>query len=154
VAKKKLSGLMPLCEGCRLNMVIPADVGEISGICEGVLQVVREMGIAPGSEFESETALREALANAIKHGCQGEAAQKVQCCVTCEESGEILIVVRDPGPGFQPSEVESPTSGPSLLSHHGRGIYLINQLMDEVQSEREGREIQMRKRGRSSGTTV
>ena len=150
---KRLSGLMPLCSGCRLNMVIPADVGEISGLCEGVLQVVRDMGIATGSEFEIETALREALANAIEHGCQSEATKKVQCCVTCEDSGEVLIVVRDPGPGFEPSEVESPTAGPALLSDHGRGIYLINQLMDEVQFERDGREIQMRKRGRGSQPT-
>lgn len=150
---RKLSGLMPLCSGCRLNMVIPADVREISSVCDGVMQVVRDMGIATGSEFEIETALREALANAIKHGCQGEATKKVQCCVTCEDSGEILIVVRDPGPGFRPSEVANPTAGPSLLSDHGRGIFLINQLMDEVQFEKDGREIQMRRLGRGMQTT-
>ena len=40
---------------------------------------------------------------------------------------------------------DSPTDGESLFSDHGRGIYLINKLMDEVKYERNGSEIHMRK---------
>jgi anti-sigma regulatory factor (Ser/Thr protein kinase) len=145
---RKLSGLLPVCSACHLDMVIPANVGAISGVCDGVLQVLREMGRADGEELAIETALREALANAIKHGCRNDANMKVQCCVACEESGEIVIVVRDPGPGFRPSEVPSPVDAPGLLKDHGRGIHLINEFMDEVRFEQDGREIQMRKRSR------
>jgi anti-sigma regulatory factor (Ser/Thr protein kinase) len=36
--------------------------------------------------------------------------------------------------------------GQNIFSNHGRGIYLINQLMDEVQFQKNGTEIHMIKR--------
>jgi serine/threonine-protein kinase RsbW len=57
-----------------------------------------------------------------------------------------LIVVRDPGPGFRPDSLPNPVVGENLFSSHGRGIYMINQLMDEVSFRRGGTEIHMRKR--------
>jgi len=69
----------------------------------------------------------------------------VECCVVCTESSDLVIVVRDPGEGFSPSAVPNPLTPENLHSTHGRGIYLINQLMDEVSFERNGAEIRMRK---------
>jgi anti-sigma regulatory factor (Ser/Thr protein kinase) len=92
-------------------------------------------------------ALREALANAIEHGCQGDPAKSIQCCVAGDESGDIAIVVRDPGTGFDPSAVPDPRRADRLLSDGGRGIHLINEFMDEVRFAHDGCEIQMSKRG-------
>jgi serine/threonine-protein kinase RsbW len=58
----------------------------------------------------------------------------------------ILIVVRDPGPGFDPGTIPNPCVGENVYSNHGRGIFLINQLMDEVKFARNGTEIHMVKR--------
>ena len=66
--------------------------------------------------------------------------------MACDESKGMLIVVRDPGPGFDPAAIPSPTLGHNIYRHHGRGIYLINQLMDEVSFEKGGTEIRMSKR--------
>ena len=44
-----------------------------------------------------------------------------------------------------PAQIESPLVGENIFSTHGRGIYLINQLMDSVRFERGGTEIHMRK---------
>ncbi len=57
----------------------------------------------------------------------------------------MLIVVRDPGPGFDPAKLPTQMNGEEIFSTHGRGIYLINQLMDEVKVLRGGTEIHMRK---------
>jgi anti-sigma regulatory factor (Ser/Thr protein kinase) len=146
----KLSALIPLCSGCRLNIVIPADYAAISRVSDGVLQVLREMRLLSGREHEVEAALREALANAIEHGCRGDRSKQVQCCVACDEGGDLLIVVRDPGPGFDVSAVPDPRQAALLLRDGGRGIHLINEFMDEVRYAEDGREIQMRKRGRTS----
>jgi len=69
----------------------------------------------------------------------------VECCVACTESSDVVILVRDPGEGFIPSAVPNPLAGENVHATHGRGIYLINQLMDEVSFERNGAEIRMRK---------
>ena len=58
---------------------------------------------------------------------------------------EFLVKAPDPGaiwvfaagsliwkPGFDPADIPSPIQGKELFSSHGRGIYLINELMDDV----------------------
>jgi anti-sigma regulatory factor (Ser/Thr protein kinase) len=145
---QRLSGLIPACATCKLDVTIPAKLDAISPVVDGVLQIAREMKCAQGYEHNVELALREALANAILHGCNSDPTKKVECCVVCEGSSEIVIVVRDPGEGFRPEAVPNPLLGANVLSTHGRGIYLINQLMDEVQFEARGTEIQMRKKSR------
>jgi len=101
-------------------------------------------GGAAGKEWEIRLALEEALLNAIEHGCGGDPAKEVQCSVLCDQERGMLIVVRDPGPGFNPASVPSPIVGQNLYAARGRGIYLINQLVDQVRFERGGTEIHMR----------
>jgi serine/threonine-protein kinase RsbW len=103
------------------------------------------MKCGAGKEFQIELALREALANAIVHGCGNDPSKNVEFCVACDETRGLLIVVRDPGSGFDPASIPSPITGQNVFSEHGRGIFLISQLMDEVHFERGGTEIHMRK---------
>jgi serine/threonine-protein kinase RsbW len=137
-------------DGSRLEplllLEIPGRLEAISPVVEEVLAIARQAGCAVGKEFEVEVSLREALANAIRHGCERQPHKKVQICVACDSERGILIVVRDPGRGFDPQRIPSPVKGGNLLVSGGRGIYLINQLMDEVSIERGGTEIRMLKR--------
>lgn len=130
----------------QLDTEVPGRLEAISPVVDRVLGIVATMGCAAGKEFHIETAFREALANAIRHGCAGDPEQKVQVCVACDEERGMLIVVRDPGPGFDPRRLPSPIEGRNLISDHGRGIFLINELMDDVSFERGGTEIHMRAR--------
>ena len=129
----------------RIEVTLNADPDAISPVVEGIMEMARRMECASGKEFEVETALREALANAILHGCKNDTTKKVQCCVACDEQRGLLIIVRDPGSVFEPTEIPDPLCGENIYSNHGRGIFLINQLMDEVRFERNGTEIHMRK---------
>src|SRR5450759_4898834 len=129
----------------RIEVTLNADPTAIGPVVEGIMEMARRLECAAGKEFEIETALREALANAIIHGCKNDPIKKVQCCVGCDDERGMLIVVRDPGSGFDPFAIPDPCRGENIYSNHGRGIYLINQLMDEVKFERNGTEIQMRK---------
>ncbi len=129
----------------RLDLEIPASPAAITPVVDTVLAVLRDQKCASGNEFAVETSVREALANAITHGCAGDPNKRVRCCVACDEAHGMLIIVRDPGEGFDPKSLQDPTSGQNLYSEHGRGIYLINQLMDDVQFHHGGTEIHMRK---------
>jgi serine/threonine-protein kinase RsbW len=131
----------------RLSMIIPADSARISAVTDSIMEVVAEMGCAAGKEFEIDLAIREALANAVIHGCGKDPSKQVEVSVECDPENGMLIVVRDPGSGFDPRTVPSPIEGQNLYSSHGRGIYLINKLMDEVHFARGGTEIRMRKGG-------
>ncbi len=130
----------------KLEFTLPADPQAISPVVEQIMHGLRGTPCMKGSEFEVETALREALANAIVHGAKNDPTKQVECWVACDEERGIVIVVRDPGPGFDPQAVPNPLMAENLHSNHGRGIFLINRLMDEVRFEKNGTEIQMRKR--------
>jgi serine/threonine-protein kinase RsbW len=129
----------------RFEVTLPADVAAISPVVGWVMRLVGELENTEGKEFEIEMALREALANAILHGCKADPAKKVEFSVTGDREQGIMIVVRDPGSGFDPASVPSPAEDSNLHSDHGRGIFLITKLMDEVKHECNGTVIRMRK---------
>ncbi|MEP6644230.1 MAG: ATP-binding protein [Acidobacteriaceae bacterium] len=130
----------------RLKVMLAADKNAVDPVVQNVMQIVKEIDCAAGKEEAVELALTEALANAVLHGAKADVTKIVECDVACDDHGTMLIIVRDPGNGFDPAVIPSPISGQNLYSNCGRGIYLINQLMDEVKFAKNGSEIQMIKR--------
>ncbi|HEX2457224.1 MAG TPA: ATP-binding protein [Vicinamibacterales bacterium] len=143
---RRLSALLPFCSTCQINMVIPADPRAIHTVTDGVTHMLQEKHWDERKVMEVELALQEALANAIRHGCGGDPSRHLQCIVAVEDTGEAMIVVRDPGTGFDTTRVANPLAPENVLKPSGRGIFLINQLMDEVAFSDGGRELQMKKR--------
>lgn len=142
----------PLCEFerekliLRIQETIPADPNAISPLVDRVMDIARQMSCARGKEIQIEIALREALANAVVHGCKNDPNKQVQCCVACDEGRGMLVLVRDPGEGYDPFLLPDPTAAENVFSTHGRGIFLINRLVDEMQVRRGGTEIFLRVR--------
>jgi serine/threonine-protein kinase RsbW len=145
-----MANALPKCEFesknliLRLETTLDGRTESIQPFVDGIMKIVESMGCAAGKEADVETALIEALANAIVHGCENNPAKKVECCVACDETKGMLIVIRDPGKGFDPNTIPSPVVGQNLFETHGRGIFLINQLVDEVHYEKGGTEIHMK----------
>lgn len=90
---------------------------------------------------EIEIALREALANAVFHGNRGDPAKHVFARVYGAPKWGILVLVRDEGPGFLPENVPDPRDPDRLELPHGRGIFLMHELMDTLDYRRGGREV-------------
>jgi len=129
----------------RFELTIAGSVKAIEPAVRQIMTIVDSMGCARGKEFAIETAIRDALANAITHGCGNDPAKQVKISAYCDDERGMILVVRDPGKGFDPKTIPSPVRGERLFAEHGRGIYLINQLMDEVRFRSGGSEIWMRK---------
>jgi serine/threonine-protein kinase RsbW len=130
----------------RLRVTLAADRKAVDPVVQQVMSVVRQMNGVDGKEDAIELALQEALANAVIHGAKEDPSKIVECLVSSDKERGILIVVRDPGPGFSPQSIPGCTVGENLYSNHGRGIFLINQLMDQVEFKKNGTEIHMIKR--------
>jgi anti-sigma regulatory factor (Ser/Thr protein kinase) len=145
VSARQLGALLQFSSGCEFDMVIPADPAAIRTVTESVAEALRSKEGVFGREFEIELALQEALANAVRHGCGDDATKFVSCTVTYREAGDVRIVVRDPGPGFDLRDVPNPLEGTNPLKASGRGIFLMTRLMDEVRFVDGGREVHMRK---------
>jgi anti-sigma regulatory factor (Ser/Thr protein kinase) len=130
---KRLSGLLPASSACKFSITIPADLNRINPVVDGVMEVARQMQSAQGRELEIDLAVREALANAIIHGCKSDPTKNIECSVACDQGGEILLVIRDPGGNLNRSAVADPTKNENIYATHGRGLYLIDELMDDVE---------------------
>jgi serine/threonine-protein kinase RsbW len=127
----------------KLKIALAAERQAVDPVVQRVMEVVRGMQCAEGKENDIELALTEALANAVVHGAKEDPSKTVECVVACDEERGMLIVVRDPGPGFDPAAIPNCCHGENVYSNHGRGIFLINQLMDEVAFHNGGTEIHM-----------
>jgi anti-sigma regulatory factor (Ser/Thr protein kinase) len=142
----KLGGLIPYCSVCELDLVIPADPRAIPTITEGVKQILQRKDWKEEEIMAVELAVQEALANGIRHGCKGDPTRKIQCCVAVDQTGAVTVVVRDPGSGFDTAAIPDPLDPANVLKPGGRGVFLINRLMDDVRFSDGGRAVEMRKR--------
>lgn len=102
-----------------------------------------------GDQVDLLVAVQEALANAALHGCRDDPAKQIHCVVTASPA-EIIITVRDPGPGFD-LEKADPEKYEVTKSTHGRGIVLMRSMVTELMFAHHGAEIILRKRLRAEG---
>jgi serine/threonine-protein kinase RsbW len=130
----------------QVQVKFAADRKSVDPVVAQVMQTIRRTKCADGKEDSIELALHEALANAVVHGAKEDPSKVVECLVACDDQRGVLIIVRDPGEGFDPHGIPTCTVGENLYSNHGRGIFLISQLMDEVKFHKNGTEIHMVKR--------
>jgi len=124
-----------------LSITMRSEIDAISGAADWLMTMIQECNCVRGQERDVEIALREALANAVLHGNHQDAEKKIQISCRIQFGGEVSIIVKDEGKGFDPSKVPDPTAIVNIKSNHGRGIYLMRALMDEVHFEEGGAEV-------------
>ena len=49
--------------------------------------------------------------------------------------------MRDEGQGFEPDDVPDPRGADRMHLHHGRGVFLMRQLMDQCEYRKGGTEV-------------
>ena len=114
------------------NELIPSDIRHIDGAVGRAIDLVEESGCCQ-DVGDIRLALHEALMNAIIHGNHRDPEKHVRMSVAIEAGGELTITVEDSGSGFDPAKLPDPTTGENVYRDCGRGVYLIQRLMDEVE---------------------
>ena len=117
-----------------VHLTIPSRLEELAQ----VHALLQELGERHGMDEDFLNnlliAVIEAGTNAVQHGNMFADDKVVKFEVTVDP-GNVHVRVDDLGHGFDPSRVLNPTEGEQLLSPHGRGLFLMRQLMDEVKFE-------------------
>jgi len=129
----------------RVDVIVASTVEAITPIVDKLMQLFRANHCPPRTEFALEMLLREAIANSIIHGNRENPRKHVRICCAYDPNRGMLIIVKDQGEGFDLSTIPNPLIAENVGSEHGRGIYLINMLTDEVEFRRGGTEIYIRK---------
>jgi len=131
--RRGLNGDLGLEFASRVELLGEA-VSEIVEACE------RLAFTGPRARLNLKVALGEALANAILYGNRQDPEKKVR--VQAElRPGEVVVTVTDEGRGFDPSAVEDPTRPENLDRSHGRGLFLLRSLADEVRFNETGNSV-------------
>jgi serine/threonine-protein kinase RsbW len=76
-------------------------------------------------------AVREGVANAIKHGNQLDIKKKVNATFDLRGS-RLEVEIVDEGRGFDPRGVGDPLNPTNLMKTSGRGIFYMRTFMDSV----------------------
>lgn len=126
-----------------LEIRLPGEIEAIAAAADSISDKLRRLAIPEEKQTEIVLAVQEALANAVVHGCKNDASKEVCCRLEQYADGRILIVVSDPGLGYKTGELPDPQRADRIYHDHGRGVYLICQLMDDVSFARNGSEIRM-----------
>lgn len=84
----------------------------------------------------------EAVNNSIVHGNKEDVNKSVYLEMQ-KEGNQIKVYVKDEGEGFDYENIPDPTIPENLENIHGRGIYLMNHLADEVNFYKDGSVVQM-----------
>jgi serine/threonine-protein kinase RsbW len=140
---------MPQTVEFKRELAATPEAAEI--VLEEILQALADSGVVCGDADEIRMALREALNNAVRHGSGLDASKKVYVGCRCDPQEGLWIRIRDEGKGFDPDKVPDPTHPENIERPGGRGVYMIRQLMDEVEYRDAGRELLMRRRPRPVG---
>ena len=132
-----------------LRQNVPSRAEAISPVVDRLMRFIRRLSPSDDVSYsvdEIEVALREALTNAIVHGNHEIPGKYVYVVCRCSMDGEVLLRIRDEGVGFDSRAVKDPTTPENIFRTHGRGVYLMKALMDEVSFEENGTVVRMRKR--------
>jgi serine/threonine-protein kinase RsbW len=118
---------------------------ETDALCERVAGAMTAAGYGCRDVFAVRLALEEAVANAIKHGHQGDVRKKVRVSY-CVDSERTLARVTDEGPGFDPEDVADPLEPENLERSSGRGLLLMRHYMTWVRFNERGNCVRLCKR--------
>jgi FixJ family two-component response regulator len=93
-------------------------------------------------------ALVEAITNAMEHGHNWDENKLVDITADIDYD-QLEVTVQDYGSGFDVKALSNPTERENLFSERGRGIFLMQAIMDEVRFNEAGNRITLlRKRSR------
>ena len=126
----------------RKKFQVASELVNVQKTSTDVLSFLKPLGISEAAQFDIRLCLEEALVNAMKYGN----ALKKDVPVELEVEGspnEVRITVEDRGPGFDAKKLPDCTDEENLLRGHGRGVYLMHRLMDEVRYNEKGNRLLM-----------
>lgn len=104
----------------------------IDGAVQEALNFAAEIGISDEASFGIDLAVREVVANAVKHGNKLDENKMVEVTLANTDKG-FEVVVRDFGEGFKVEDVPDPTNPENLMKADGRGILFMRSFMDTVE---------------------
>jgi serine/threonine-protein kinase RsbW len=121
---------------------VPANLDRVPAVLEDIVRRGVDVGFPQDRlRLNLRVGVCEALSNAIRHGeREGRGSVRVEVAFSAET---IEVRITDSGGGFDPEDVPDPTLPENISRPGGRGVFLIQQLMDHVEYNDVGNALRM-----------
>lgn len=116
----------------KIEINLPSRLESVEKAVVEIVNFARRAGFSEEAIYAIDMAVRESVANAVKHGNKLDETKQVEITLL-NSSGGLEIIIRDFGEGFEVEEVPDPTNPENLLKADGRGILFMKTFMDEVE---------------------
>lgn len=127
---------------CEIRMDLPATLAAVE---EFLVEFRRrsETLLNPENRFAAELLVREALTNAVVHGCRADSGRQVHCALRLK-GNRLFIVVEDDGEGFDWRSARSTRA--NIADCSGRGMQILHTYANRVRFNDKGNRVAMSKR--------
>ena len=133
--------IQPVLVEFEMRRALPATLQNAEQFLEEFLVAVQ--GLDPVNCFAAELLVREALTNAVVHGCRNQPGKQFRCSLRIK-GGRLLIAVEDDGDGFDWRRASSTQAG--LLDCSGRGLEILHKYANRVRYNNRGNAVTIIKR--------
>lgn len=116
----------------KIELNLPSILESVDKAASEAESFARQNGFGDEALFAIDMAVREAVANAIKHGNKQDADKFVEVTYISLQKG-LEVTIRDFGEGFEVEDVPDPTNPENLLKASGRGVLFMKTFMEEVE---------------------
>jgi len=117
---------------------MPSRREAVTKTVDQIMKAVEGVGLSEDQRANFAVAVTEALSNAAVHGNRLRPDRTVDVVVTATPRREATVEVRDSGPGFDASTLADPTEPSRVLKPGGRGVFLMQHLVDRLEYKGSG----------------
>jgi anti-sigma regulatory factor (Ser/Thr protein kinase) len=117
---------------------------EMDAVASVILKEMDVSGFPDETIRKMKISLTELLANAIGHGNGEDHSRKVTIGHIVDRQ-VATVSIMDEGEGFDPAALPDPTLPENLVKDHGRGLYIVNNYVDELEHNDTGNRVLIRK---------
>ena len=114
-----------------VKLVIPSNIDKIEEAASFVERNAKQMQFSETEVDNIVIAITEAISNAIIHANKSDERKKVTIEIISNHDS-MITKVKDQGPGFNLKQIDDPLLPDNLLKESGRGIFILNSLLDSV----------------------
>lgn len=126
-----------------MQLKIESDIENLRVIESRVDEIMNKIGIGKDKYGHILVATMEAVNNAIVHGNNMDVRKNVNVCLEYDNL-DFIVKVKDQGIGFNHESVPDPTSPDNIENIHGRGVFLMKRLSDDIGFNDTGNEVIMK----------
>lgn len=127
---------------CAQVIHLPSTLDSVSKVEKLIDAVCEDFHVNEDYYGNMLIAITEAVNNAIQHGNQKDASKDFTVSVEQKENN-LSFKVEDQGHGFDFENLPDPTDPANIEKPHGRGVFLMRNLADEVVFHEEGRIVEL-----------